>query len=51
MDRPIIPVPTVDSIAYNLYGTDSLICPLEDARRQQVYTGFMSGQPVMIPKI
>ena len=40
MDRPIIPVPTVDSIAYNLYGTDALICPLMDARRQQVYTGI-----------
>lgn len=40
MDRPVIPVPTVDSIAYNLYGTDSLICPLMDARRQQVYTGI-----------
>ena len=40
MDCPIIPVPTVDSIAYNLYGTDSLICPLMDARRQQVYTGI-----------
>ena len=40
MDRPIIPVPTVDSIAYNLYGTESLICPLMDARRQQVYTGI-----------
>ncbi len=40
MDRPVIPVPTVDSIAYNLYGTESLICPLMDARRQQVYTGI-----------
>ena len=40
MDRPIIPVPTVDSIAYNLYASDSLICPLMDARRQQVYTGI-----------
>ena len=40
MDRPIIPVPTVDSIAYNLFETDSLICPLMDARRQQVYTGI-----------
>lgn len=39
MDRPIIPVPTVDSIAYNLFATDSLLCPLMDARRQQVYTG------------
>jgi tRNA threonylcarbamoyladenosine biosynthesis protein TsaB len=40
MDTPIIPVPTVDSIAYNLYASDSLICPLMDARRQQVYTGI-----------
>ena len=40
MDRPIIPVPTVDSIAFNLYGTKGLICPLMDARRQQVYTGI-----------
>ena len=40
MDRPVIPVPTVDSSAYNLYGTDSLVCPLMDARRQQVYTGI-----------
>ena len=45
MDRPIIPVPTVDSIAYNLYGTDSLICPLMDARRQQVYTGIYEWSP------
>ena len=40
IDRPIIAVPTVDSIAYNLYGTKALICPLMDARRQQVYTGI-----------
>lgn len=40
MDRPVIPVPTVDSIAYNLYGTEGLICPMMDARRQQVYTGI-----------
>ena len=40
LDKPVLPVPTVDSIAYNLFGTDSLICPLMDARRQQVYTGI-----------
>ena len=37
---PIIEVPTVDAIAYNLFGTDRIICPLMDARRQQVYTGL-----------
>ncbi len=44
VDRPIIPVPTVDSIAYNLYAVDGLICPLMDARRQQVYTGIYEWQ-------
>lgn len=40
LEIPIIPVPTVDSLAYNLYGSDKLICPLMDARRNQVYTGL-----------
>lgn len=40
LKKPLISVPTLDSIAYNLYGTDSLICPLMDARRNQVYAGL-----------
>lgn len=40
LDKPIIPVPTVDGLAYNLYQTKGLICPLMDARRNQVYTGL-----------
>ncbi|MGN0466090.1 MAG: tRNA (adenosine(37)-N6)-threonylcarbamoyltransferase complex dimerization subunit type 1 TsaB [Lachnospiraceae bacterium] len=40
LKKPIISVPTVDGLAYNLYSTDKLICPLMDARRNQVYTGF-----------
>ena len=37
---PIISVPTVDAIAYNLCGTDAVVCPLMDARRNQTYTGL-----------
>lgn len=37
---PIAAVPTVDALAYNLFGTDKLICPIMDARRSQVYTGL-----------
>lgn len=33
MKKPLIHVPTVDAMAYNLYGTDALICPIMDARR------------------
>ena len=40
LNKPLIHVPTVDALAYNLWGTDKLICPLMDARRQQVYTGL-----------
>ena len=39
-DKPLIYVPTVDAMAYNLYGTDKLICPMMDARRNQTYTGL-----------
>ena len=46
LNKPIIPVPTVDALAFNLYASGSVICPLMDARRNQVYTGiyaFESG--------
>lgn len=40
LDKPLIHVPTVDAMAYNLYGTSAVICPIMDARRNQVYTGL-----------
>ena len=42
LDKPIISVPTVVGLAYNYYGSDQLICPIMDARRNQVYTGVYS---------
>ena len=33
-------VPTVDALAYVLYGRSGLVCPIMDARRGQVYTGI-----------
>lgn len=39
-NKPVIPVPTVQGMAYNLWGTDSIVCPLMDARRNQTYTGI-----------
>lgn len=44
LDKPIIGIPTVEGLAMNLYDTDALICPLMDARRNQVYTGFYKFQ-------
>jgi tRNA threonylcarbamoyladenosine biosynthesis protein TsaB len=40
LHKPLISVPTVDGLAYNLYAVDRLICPLMDARRNQTYTGL-----------
>lgn len=40
LNKPLIPVPTVDALAYNLYGAKGVICPLMDARRNQTYTGL-----------
>lgn len=39
LDRPVIPVPTLEGMAFQLYGSDKLICPMMDARRNQVYAG------------
>lgn len=40
LGKPLIHVPTVDALAYSVYGCGDLICPIMDARRQQVYTGI-----------
>ena len=40
LKKPLVAVPTVEGLAYNLYDTQGLICPIMDARRKQVYTGI-----------
>ena len=37
---PIVSVPTVDALAFNMWGNTGVICPIMDARRGQVYTGL-----------
>lgn len=39
LDKPLVEVSTLEGLAYNLCGCTQLICPLMDARRNQVYTG------------
>ena len=43
---PIVSVPALEGLAYNLAGADSLVCPLMDARRNQAYYGIydVSGE-------
>ena len=40
LDKPIVEVPTLDAMAYQMYGVERVICPMMDARRGQVYTGI-----------
>lgn len=42
LKKPVIPVATVDTLAYNLVYAPGYICPIMDARRSQVYTGIYS---------
>ena len=40
LNKPLIHVPTVDAMAYQAYHCQDRICPIMDARRNQVYTGL-----------
>ncbi len=40
LNKPIVSVPTTQTIAANIFGFDGYIVPLMDARRNQVYTGI-----------
>ena len=40
LKKPIVPVPTLEGLAYRVGVADGLICPMMDARRNQVYTGI-----------
>lgn len=37
LKKPLIEVPTLEGLAWNLWGTERVVCPLMDARRNQVY--------------
>lgn len=40
LNKPLIHIPTLEGTAYNLFGASGLICPIMDARHNQVYTGI-----------
>ena len=45
LGKPLVSVPTVDAMAYSVYGCEDVICPIMDARRSQVYTGIYTFVP------
>lgn len=40
LNKPLIEVPTLEGLATNLFGCSGYVCPLMDARRNQVYTAL-----------
>ena len=40
LNVPLIGIPTLDVMANNMVFTDAMICPIMDARRNQVYTAY-----------
>lgn len=43
VDKPIVGVSTLEAIAYNLRWTEGLICPILDARRNEIYGAIFHG--------
>lgn len=39
LNKPLLHIPTLDAMAWQLWGCDALVCPIMDARRGQVYGG------------
>ena len=37
---PLIEVPTLQGLAFNLWGSSRAVCPMMDAKRDQVYSGL-----------
>ncbi len=53
LDIPLVAVPTLEGLAYNLSGADALVCPIMDARRNQAYYGIYdvsAEMPVTVEK-
>lgn len=46
VERPCVAVSTLDALAYNVHDFDGIICPLIDARGDQVFTAIYAGASI-----
>lgn len=51
MNIPVVGISTLDALAFNLPYCEGLICPILDARRNQVYTGVYKWDDGMLHRI
>jgi tRNA threonylcarbamoyladenosine biosynthesis protein TsaB len=50
LQKPVVGVSTLEALAMNGIAGAGLVCPLLDARKNQVYTGFYRRGPVGLPE-
>lgn len=51
LDKPIIGVSSLAGVAYNFSFTDAVICPMMDARRNEVYNSlYKNGKEIVSPR-
>ncbi len=44
LNKPILGIPTLDGLAMNVLGVEGLICPVLDARKNEVYTAVYTTE-------
>lgn len=49
--KPVVAVPTLDALAYNLYNCTGLVCPMLDAQRGMVYSAIYSWKKGRLVKL
>lgn len=43
LNKPIVGIPSIDGLAYNLFGQKGKLCPIIDAKQNKVYVRIYSG--------
>ncbi len=51
LDKPCIPVSTLEALAHNLLDAEGVICPVMDARCNQVYNALFTCQNGMLSRL
>lgn len=51
MNKPVVGVPTLDALAYNIVTSRSVICPILDARNNQVFTALYESDGKKLEKM
>jgi len=49
--KPVVAVPTLDALAYNLYNCTGMVCPMLDAQRGMVYSSLYSWDKGRLTKL